>query len=129
MAPWRRKFSRLNVLLNVMFITVWYSRGAGVCWIDEVFVTELSVVIFFFHTAVLSIKTAFNLVKVHLLFRIMLLIQWNIICCPPCYRFLETEIYKSVSWIYADIHVWKTNEYLCSKLKYIYKFVLRYSTT
>jgi len=27
--------------------------------------------IFFVHTAVLSIKTAFNLVKIHLLFRIM----------------------------------------------------------
>jgi len=37
-------------------------------------VTELSVVIFFFvHTAVLSIKTAFNLVKIHLLFRILLI--------------------------------------------------------
>jgi hypothetical protein len=30
---------------------------------------------FFVHTAVLGIKTAFNLVKRHLLFRIMLLIQ------------------------------------------------------
>ena len=32
--------------------------------------TELTVVIFFIHAAVLSIKTAFNLVKIHLLFRI-----------------------------------------------------------
>jgi hypothetical protein len=31
---------------------------------------ELTVVIFFVHAAVLSIKTAFNLVKIHLLFRI-----------------------------------------------------------
>ena len=31
--------------------------------------------IFFVHTAVLRIQTAFNLVKIHLLFRIMLLIQ------------------------------------------------------
>ena len=38
--------------------------------------TELTVVIFFFvHAAVLSIKTAFNLVKIHLLFRIIPLIQ------------------------------------------------------
>ena len=38
--------------------------------------TELSVVIFFVvHTAVLSIKTAFNLGKIHLVFHIMLLIQ------------------------------------------------------
>ena len=37
---------------------------------------ELSVVIFFFvHTYVLSIKTALNMLKVHLIFRIMLLIQ------------------------------------------------------
>ena len=38
--------------------------------------TELSVVIYFFvHTDVLSIKTTFNLAKIHLLFRIRLLIQ------------------------------------------------------
>jgi hypothetical protein len=47
----------------------------GVCCIDQVFVTELIVVIFFVHAAVLSIKTAFNLVKIHLLFRIIPLIQ------------------------------------------------------
>jgi hypothetical protein len=46
------------------------------CCIDQVFATELTVVIFFFvHAAVLSIKTAFNLVKIHLLFRIIPLIQ------------------------------------------------------
>ena len=37
--------------------------------------TELTVVIFFVHAAVLSIKTVFNLVKIHLLFRIIPLIQ------------------------------------------------------
>jgi hypothetical protein len=90
----------------------------GVCWIDEVFVTELTVVIFFFHAAVLSIKTAFNLVKIHLLFRIiplilratgkissllltvlpswnkvitylltyLLLIQWRVMFCRPCFN-------------------------------------------
>ena len=47
----------------------------GVCCIDQVFVTELTVVIFFVHAAVLCIKTAFNLVKIHLLFRIIPLIQ------------------------------------------------------
>ena len=31
--------------------------------------------IFLVHTTVLSLKTAFNLVKIHLLFRIMILIQ------------------------------------------------------
>jgi hypothetical protein len=39
-------------------------------------VTELSVVIIVFaHTTVLGIKTAFNLTKIHLLFRIMILIE------------------------------------------------------
>jgi hypothetical protein len=44
--------------------------------------------IFFFHTTVLSLKIAFNLVKIHLLFRIMILIQWsvnistNLVCYP-----------------------------------------------
>jgi hypothetical protein len=32
----------------------------GVCWIDQVFVTELTVAIFFVHAAVLNIKAAFN---------------------------------------------------------------------
>ena len=35
--------------------------------------------IFFVHTAVLSICTAFHLVKIHLLFHFMLLIQWSVI--------------------------------------------------
>ena len=34
--------------------------------------------IFFVHTTVLSLKTAFNLVKIHLLFRIVILIQWSV---------------------------------------------------
>jgi hypothetical protein len=34
--------------------------------------------IFFVHTTVLILKTAFNLVKIHLLFRIMILIQWSV---------------------------------------------------
>ena len=34
--------------------------------------------ILFVHTTVLSLKTAFNLVKIHLLFRIMILIQWSV---------------------------------------------------
>ena len=37
------------------------------------------VIFVFVHTAVLRIKTAFNLVKIHLLFRIMLLIQCSLI--------------------------------------------------
>jgi hypothetical protein len=90
----------------------------GVCWIDQVFVTELSVVIFFFvHTAVLSIKTVFNLVKIHLLLCIILLIQWSVIFCRPCcYRFRRLKYTPSVFRIYADIHDWRTNENLCNKL-------------
>ena len=74
--------------------------------------------IFVVHRAVLSIKTAFNYVKIHLLFSIMLLIQWSVIYCRPCcYRFLEDwNIYPSVFRIYADIHGWRTNENLCNKL-------------
>ena len=73
----------------------------GVCWIDKVFVTELTVVIFFFHAAVLSIKTAFNLVKIHLSFRIIPLIQWSVMFCRPCFnRFwgLFSEYYMLFSY-------------------------------
>ena len=78
-APWRRKFSRLNVLFIVMFTfvmvrgtkafaeSIWYLWGIVCCNI------------FFVHTAVLRIKTAFNLIKIHLLFRIMISIQWSVI--------------------------------------------------
>jgi hypothetical protein len=37
----------------------------------------------FVHAAVLSIKTAFNLVKIHLLFRIIPLIQGSVMFCRP----------------------------------------------
>jgi hypothetical protein len=52
---------------------------SGIC--DEIICCNIFVV----HTAVLSIKTAFNLVKIHLLFHIMLLIQWSVIFCHPCF--------------------------------------------
>ena len=79
-APWRQKFSRLKDLFIMMFSMLWYSRGKkefaesiwylwGICCCNMLFV----------HTADLRIKTAFNLVKRHLLFRIMLLIQWSVI--------------------------------------------------
>ena len=42
--------------------------------------------IFFVHAAVLSIKTAFNLVKIHLLFRIIPLIQSSVMLCRPCFN-------------------------------------------
>jgi hypothetical protein len=77
-----QKFSRLKVL----FICYGTAVNIGVCWIDQVFVTELTVVIFFVHAAVLSIKTAFNLVKIHLLFRIIPLIQWSVMFCRPCFN-------------------------------------------
>jgi hypothetical protein len=79
-APWRQKFSRLNILNCDVHRVIVQPWKIGVCWIDQVFVTELSVVIFVVvHTAVLSIKTAFNLGKIHLVFHIMLLIQWSVI--------------------------------------------------
>jgi hypothetical protein len=40
--------------------------------------------IFFVHAAVLGIKTAFNLVKIHLLFRIIPLIRSSVMFCRPC---------------------------------------------
>jgi hypothetical protein len=73
--------------------------------------------IFFVHTAVLSIKTVFNLVKIHLLLCIILLIRWSVIFCRPCcYRFRRLKYTPSVFRIYADIHDWRTNENLCNKL-------------
>ena len=62
--PLRQQFSKLNVYIcDVQHVMV-QPWNIGVYWIDQVFVPELSVVILsFVHTAVLSIKTAFNLVK------------------------------------------------------------------
>jgi len=118
-APWRQKFSSLN------FFLLWCSsrygtavehgsllNRPGIC--DGIICCNIFVV----HTAVLNIKT-FNLVKkkIHLLFRIMLLIQGSVNFCRPSYRFWETEIYTpSVFRIYADIHGWRTNGNLCNKL-------------
>jgi hypothetical protein len=47
----------------------------GVCGIDLVFVTELSVVIFLFSYSRHEYKNSIQFGKIHLLFRIMLLIQ------------------------------------------------------
>jgi hypothetical protein len=63
----------------------------GVYWIDQVFVTELTVVIFFCSCSRFEYKKAFNLVKIHLLFRIIPLIQWSVMFCRPCsvYRLIN----------------------------------------
>jgi len=74
----------------------------------------------------LSIKTTFNLVKIHLFFRIMLLIQWSVIFCRPCcYRFWETEIYTPsvfrilICWVYFITFIAFINKgkNLCSNRK------------
>jgi hypothetical protein len=44
---------------------------------------EGNVVIF---AAVLSIKTAFNLIKIHLLFRSIPSTQWSVMFCRPCFN-------------------------------------------
>ena len=63
------KAQRFKCDVHYVMVQLW---KIGVCWIDQVFVMELSVVIFFVvHTVVLSIKTAFNLGKIHLLFAIL----------------------------------------------------------
>ena len=66
---------------------LWYSRGtyrsllnrSGIC-------DELTVVIFFCSCSRFDYKTAFNLVKIHLLFRIIPLIQWSVMFCRPCFN-------------------------------------------
>ena len=89
---------------------------------DQVFVVELTVVILLFvHATGLSIKTAFNLVKINWLFRIMLLIQWSVIVSIIVGRvvivFGEIKIYTpSVFRIYADIYGWRTHDNVCNKL-------------
>ena len=85
MAPWRRKFSRFNVLCIFYGTTVelrsFLNRS---CICDGIICSN----IFFAQTAVLSIKTVFNLIKIHLLSCIMPLIQWSVMFCRPCfYRF------------------------------------------
>ena len=104
-APWRRKFSRLNVLFICYGTAVEHKsllNLSGIC--DGIICAFMYI---FVHKAVLSIKTAFNLVKIHLFFRIMLLIQWSVIFCRPCcYCFWETEIYTPfvfrilICWVY-----------------------------
>jgi len=114
--PMTSKVFKAQTFCLFVMVQPW---NIGVCWIDMVFVTKLTVIIFFFvHTTVLSTKIAFNLVKIHLLFRIMRLIQWSIMFCRPCFhRFWGTEIYTpSVFRIYADIQGWRTNENLRNKL-------------
>ena len=74
--------------------------------------------LFFVHTAILSIKTAFNLVKIHIYYSV--LCHWfseaNVLS-SMFLSFLGTEIYTlSVFRIYAVIQGWRTNEDLCNKL-------------
>ena len=113
-APWRRKFSRLNVLF-ICYGTAVEHRSllnrSDIC-------DELTVVIFVCSYSRFEYKNSFNLVKIHLLFRIMPLIQWSVIFCRPFFhRFGGTNIYTpSVFRIYADIQGWGTNEHLYNKL-------------
>jgi hypothetical protein len=59
---------------------LWYSRGRkefaeSIWYLWGIICCN----ILFLHTCVLRIPTAFNLVKIHLLFRIMLLTYWSVI--------------------------------------------------
>ena len=126
-APWRQKFSRLKDLFIMMFSMLWYSRGKkefaeSIWYLWGIFCCNIVLFI-----VDLRIKTAFNLVKIHLLFRIMLSLQWLwkhkyffFFCRPCCYYFyenLKTYIIAHLFLrIYADIHCWRTNENLCRKL-------------
>jgi hypothetical protein len=83
--------------------------------------------IFFVHTTVLSLKTAFNLVKIHLLFCIMILIQWSVNISvfvnhvvigflgpkwgrPKTYIYTPSVFKKIYIYIYIYIYVWKLNQ-------------------
>ena len=96
----------------------------------------------FFNTTVLSIKTAFNLVRIHVLFGIVLLIQWSInnsifVGHVVIYFFsrvqlgrLKTYIHtSSVIRIYAGIHGWRTNENLCNILNPLYNVMISVSVS
>ena len=116
-APWRRKFKKLTLKLwcSSRYGTAVEDSSlpirSGIC--DGIICCNFVVV----HTAILSIKIAFNLAKIHLFFRIMLLIQWSVIFLSSMLPFLgDWNIYPSVFRIYADIHGWRTNENLCNKL-------------
>ena len=83
MAPWRRKFSRHNVLF-ICYGTAVEHRSllnrSGIC--DGI--NRYNILLFMQSFWVL--KTAFNLVKIHLLFRIIPLIQWCVMFCRPCFN-------------------------------------------
>jgi hypothetical protein len=70
---------RFNPGKKILYIFMWdvkiCTRGISDYITDLVCDGIICCNIFVVHTAVLSIKTAFNLVKIHLLFRIILLIQ------------------------------------------------------
>jgi hypothetical protein len=112
--PWRRKLSRLNVSIICEGTAVAQRslvNRSGI-W-DGINRCNL-----FCSCSRFEYKTAFNLVKIHLLFRIIPLIQWSVMFCRPYFiRFWGTEIYTpSVFRIYADIQGWRTNENMCNKL-------------
>jgi hypothetical protein len=64
------KFNTFLLILMFKFVLV-QPWNIGVCRIDLVFVTELTV-------NLVSIKKAFDLVKIYLSFRIMLLNRWSV---------------------------------------------------
>ena len=83
MAPWCRKFSRLYVLF-ICYGTAVEHRSllnrSGIC--DGINRCN----IFLFMQPFWVLKTSFNLVKIHLLFRIIPLIQWSVMLCRPCFN-------------------------------------------
>jgi hypothetical protein len=117
LAPWRQMFSRLNVCL------LWCSSrygtameqpwNIGVCWIDQVFVMELSVVIFFYSYNRFEYKNsilfgkntyfipyyAIDSVKCNFLsFKLLLFLgDWNIypVFCKYMLTFMDEEPMKS----------------------------------
>jgi hypothetical protein len=106
------------------------SRASG---IFKFFLEEKN--IFFVHTNVLSLKTAFNLVKIHLLFRIMILIQWsvnisvfvNYVVIRVSYMGISGMKYLSI-YYYVFTYLYKTSHGLfrCTWFCFIwYSYILR----
>jgi len=92
---WLRDFPRTFTCLLFCSGLLWYNGGTYE-FVESIWClrrNELTVVIFLLvHTTVLSIKTAFNLANIHLLFPVMLLNQWSVNMSyrrPYCYCFWE----------------------------------------
>jgi hypothetical protein len=87
--------------------------------------------IFFVHAAVLSIKTAFNLVKIHLLSHIIPLIQWSVMFCRPCFnRFGGLKYIPRLLPMFQLVLCWEFKKlrmeliYWINTIAFVYRWIL-----